>query len=216
MEAFGLKKAKDLLVYELVDAEGVYALPARFVKLTDRIGAKYGVTVRPLNMKRLDEDIRLILDVANASTRDNWGFVPVTEEEAKDIADSMRSIVDPDIVMIAEAGGEAIGYLIAFPDVNLLLRGLNGRLFPVGVFKLLFGLKKIRQYRIWGMDVVPEYQRRAVDTLFYRRLYEVLRAKKAERVEANYVLEDNMAMNNPILKMGFEEVKKYRVYEMPL
>ena len=214
LEEFGLNKVKDLLVYGMERAGR--ALPERFLRLTDQIVEKYRVTVHALNMKRLDEDVRIILDIANASTRDNWGYVPVTEAEARDITRSMKMIVDPETVMIAEAAGKSIGYLIAFPDMNVLLRGLNGRLFPFGIFKLLAGRGRIKQYRVWGMGIIPEFQRRAIDTLFYRRLQDVLQKKNVERLEANYVLEDNMVMNNPIVKMGFEVTKVFRVYEMPL
>ena len=213
MEAYGMKKVKDLLAYHLDCREG-YNLPERFLKLTDRIAEKYGVKVRSLNMKQLEKDVKIIVDVANESTAPNWGYVPVTDEEAHAIAKSMKPIVDPDIVMIAEVDGKPVGYLIVFPDVNTVTKNLNGRLLPFGFLKLLSGLKKIRQYRVWALGVVPEYQRKAIDTLFYRRLYDVLYPKGPTLVEANYVLEDNMAMSNPILKLGFKEAKRYRVYEV--
>ncbi len=212
MESFGLNKIKDLLVYEMNVQDG-YQLPERFLKWTEHMARKYRVKVRSLNMKNLEEDVRTILQVGNSSTQNNWGFVPVTDDEAQDIARSLKSIVDPDIIMIAEVEDKPIGYLVAFPNVNVLIKGLNGRLFPFGIFKLLFGLKRIREYRIWGLGVIPEYQRKAIDTLFYKRLYDVLMPKKPTLIEANYVLEDNMVMNNPILKMGFQEVKRYRIYE---
>jgi hypothetical protein len=142
--------------------------------------------------------------------------VPATDAEAYDIARSLKPIVDPEIVMIAEIAGQAVGYLIALPDVNTILKDLHGRLFPFGFLRLLTGLKKIRQYRIWGMGVIPQYHRKAMDALFYRRLYEMLRKKNPTRVEANYVLEDNVMMNNPILRLGFKEAKRYRVYEMAI
>ena len=214
-EIFGLKKAKDLLVYE-IDVSSGYTLPERFLSLTDSIARRHQVTVRSLNMNHLEEDVQILVDTANRSTRNNWGFVPVTEDEARDMARSLKPIVDPDLVLIAEVKGRAVGYLIALPDIHVLLKGMKGRLFPFHFLHLMKGLKQIRQYRIWALGVVPEYRRRAIDTLFYRKLYEVLIPKHPGRVEANYVLEDNMAMNNPILKMGFKHVKTYRVYEMEI
>jgi len=105
------------------------------------------------------------------------------------------------------------GYQITLPDLNVILRKLNGRLFPFGIFRLLFGLRRIRQYRVWGMGVIPEFQRRAIDTLFYREMYRVLRSRAPVKLEENWVLEDNRAMHNPIMKLGFGHVKTYRVYE---
>ncbi len=215
MEAFDMKKVKDLMAFELESPED-YVLPERFLRFTDRISEKYGIRIRPVNMKRLERDVKIIVDMANGSTYANWGYVPVTDDEAHAIARSIKPIVDPDIVMIAEIDCKPVGYLIAVPDVNTVIKGLNGRLFPFGCIKFLRGRKHIRQYRIWALGVLPGYQRKAIDTLFYKRLYEVLAPKKPERVEANYVLEDNLAMNNPILKLGFKESKRYRVYEMSL
>jgi len=211
MKAWGLKKKKDLLVYEL-DCDG-YELPERYIRATDKLEERYGVRIRPINMKRLKEDVKVIVNVANESTMGNWGYIPVTDEEADDLAKSLKPIVDPELVMIAEIDSRPIGYLIVLPDINTILKGLNGRLLPFGIFRLLFGIKNVRSYRIWALGVIPQYLRKAIDTLFYRRLYEVLSPRNPDRLEANYVLEDNMIMNNPILKLGFREIKRYRVYE---
>ncbi|MCD6117366.1 GNAT family N-acetyltransferase [bacterium] len=215
MIKYGMKKIKDLLVYD-VDSPAKYVLPERFIRLSEKIGEKYGVKVRPINMKHLKEDVRKIVQVTNESTSNNWGFVPVTPEEADDMAESLRPLVNPDIVMIAEVGDRPIGYLIVLPDVNQLFKDLKGKLFPVGIWRMLFQKNRINQFRVWALGMIPEYQRKAIDTLFYKRLYEVLVPTEPARVEANYILEDNMAMNNPILKMGFKEYKRYRVYELNL
>ena len=217
LESTGLKKAKDLLVYDM-EINDESSLPERFLKLTDRVQERYKVTLRPVDMKNLEEDVKTLLFIANEATMNNWGFAPVTEEEAKEIAESVKMILDPDIVMIAEVAGKPVGYLIAFPDINTILKPLKGKLFPFGFVKLLREKKHITQYRIWGLGVLPEYQRKALDTLFYRKLSEVLLSKDPmpTRLEANYVLEDNMVMNNPIMKMGFQVAKKYRVYEKPI
>lgn len=215
MVDFGLKKAKDLLVFE-ADARRGYEIPEIYLKAANEIAQKNGISVRALNLKKLKDDVKAIVEVTNKSIRPNWGFVPVTEAEADDIVRSMKEIVDPDLVLIAEAGGRAVGFVVVLPDLNLILKGLKGRLFPFGFLRLLFGMKKIHQYRIWALGVIPEYQRLAIDTLLYVKLHDALRAKGAIRVEANYVLEDNVMMKNPIIRLGFKEVKKYRVYEMPI
>jgi ribosomal protein S18 acetylase RimI-like enzyme len=96
-----------------------------------------------------------------------------------------------------------------------LLKGLNGRLFPLGWLKLLFGLPRIHQYRMWALGVVPEYQSKAVDALMYRKLYETLMPGPV-RLEVNYVLEDNYRMNNAIKNLGVKNLRRYRVYQKPI
>ena len=214
-ETFGLTKAIDMFAY-LADVDGGYSFPERYLTLTDRIAKRYGVRVRPVDMHHLEADVMTIVDLSNRSISDNWGYYPVTAEEARAMARDMRQIVNPEALLIAEdRQGEPIGFALSLPDVNQILKGLNGRLFPFGWLKLLFGLKRINTDRMWGLGVVPEYHGRAIDTLLYRATYEAL-IEKLGTMEINYVLENNHPMNNALLKLGVEPIRRYRVYEMAI
>jgi ribosomal protein S18 acetylase RimI-like enzyme len=129
----------------------------------------------------------------------------------------MKQIVHPRALLIAEEeeGGRPIGFAMSLPDVNLLLKGLDGRLFPFGWLKLLTGLPRLTQYRMWALGVIPEYHGRAIDTLLYRATYEAIYSENI-RLEINYVLEDNDRMNNALLKLGVKNLRRYRVYEMAI
>lgn len=211
MVRYGMKKARDLLVYN-VDLSKGYKLPDRFFSYTDRIARRYGVRVRTIDMKRLVEDARIIVWLTNESLKDNWGYYPVEETEAKHIAADLKMILHPEVVLIAEVEGKPIGYLLAIPDVNDILKHMQGRLFPWGIFKLLRGIKKINRYRIWAMGILPEYQKRGISVLMFRRLNDIA-APRGSYLEANWVLEDNALMNNALIKLEFDLVKKYRIYE---
>jgi len=213
LDVFGLQKVKDLLVYYADSREG-YQIPERYLTLTDELQKRYGVTVRSIDMKDLERDVATIVEVGNRSVAQNWGYYQVTEAEGRALARDLKPIINPEAVFLAEgADGKAIGFAISIPDVNLLLRGLNGRLLPFGWLKLLWGLPRLRQYRMWALGVVPEYQRKAVDALLYRRTYEALHPREV-RLEVNYVLEDNAPMNNALRRLGMIPLRRYRVYEM--
>jgi ribosomal protein S18 acetylase RimI-like enzyme len=212
LAAFGLGKVKDLLVY-YIDAREGYAIPERILRLTDKIQQRYGVTTRILDMRRLEAEVLAIVDLANRSIADNWGFYPVTLAEGRAMARDLKDIIHPRGIILAEGpGGLPVGFAMALPDVNQLLKGLDGRLFPTGWLRLLRGLPRLKQYRMWALGVIPEYQGRAIDTLLYRRLYEELYSPEI-RMEINYVLEDNDRMNNAIARLGAKPLRRYRVYE---
>ena len=101
---------------------------------------------------------------------------------------------------------------MSLPDVNQVLKGLNGRLFPRGIWRMLFKLPHLTQYRMWALGVIPEYQGKAIDTLLYRATYDAIYSEKL-RLEINYVLEDNDRMNNALRKLGVKDLRRYRVYE---
>ena len=214
MKKFGLTKSKDLLVYNTDTSKG-YTIPERFISYTDKIAKRYHITVRQINMKNLIEDAHTIVRLTNESLKNNWGYYPIPDSEAEAIAADLKMIIHPEAVLIAEADGKAVGYVITLPDVNVILKDLNGRLFPFGIFKLLSGIKKIKHYRIWAMGILEPFQKKGVSILLFRRLNEAI-AHKGIYVEANWVLEDNALMNNAMKNLKFDLVKRYRIYQKDL
>lgn len=210
---FGLSKVKDLLVY-YIDAREGYQIPDRILTLTEKVSKKFDVHIRHMDMKHFDRDVNTFIDLSNRSLGNNWGYSPVTDAEVKAMAEDMKPILHPKAVVFAEDGqGKAIGFGIAIPDVNLLIKGMNGRLLPFGWFKLLRGLPRLKQYRMFALGVIPEYHGKAIDSLIYRALYESCYSDDI-RMEINYVLEDNHPMNNAIIKLGAKPLRRYRIYEM--
>lgn len=209
---FGLQKAKDLMVYVL-DARDGYQIPERYLTLTEVVKRRYGITVRPVNMHNLDADVVTIMQLANISISDNWGFYPVTDAEAHALARDLKQVINPKAALIAEdSSGKPIGFAISLPDINLLIKDLKGKLGIKGIWRILFKLPRLQQYRMWALGVIPEYQSRAVDSLLYRATYEALFSPNI-RMEVNYVLEDNDRMNNALRKLGVKDLRRYRVYE---
>jgi len=212
LESFGLKKAKDLLCYYISGIEG-YQIPDRIMKLTDRIAERYSVTVRPVDMSRYDQEVETFLALSNSSIIDNWGYSPVTEAEADAMARDLKQVIQPKGVVFAEdAAGRPIGFAIALPDINQLIKNLNGRLLPFGWLRLLWGIPRLRSYRMFALGVIPEYHGLGIDSLIYRALYESLFTSELW-MEINYVLEDNVHMNNAIRKLNAKPLRRYRIYQ---
>jgi hypothetical protein len=215
LASFGLKKIKDLLCWYISTAEG-YKIPQRIITLTDAVQKRYGVRIRQLDMKRYDEEVKIIIELANTTIIDNWGYSPVTDAEVRAMARDMKPIIQAKGVLFAEdCRRKPIGFAITLPDVNTLLKGLNGRLFPFGFIKLLTGIQKLRHYRMFALGVIPEYQGKAVDSLLYRAMNDTLNTSDLW-MEINYVLEDNWPMVNAIKKLGAAPLRRYRVYEMSI
>lgn len=215
MRSFGLEKAKDLLAYAISGREG-YRIPDRILTSTDVVARRYGIRVRPIDMGDFDREVSRLMDLSNGTIADNWGYAPVTPEEVLAMARDLKRVIQPKGVLFAEdATGRPVAFAIAIPNVNVLLKRIDGRLFPLGWLRLLWGVPRLRSYRMWALGVVPEYQGKGVDSLIYRALYESLYTPDIW-MEINYVLEDNAPMNNAIRKLGARPLRRYRVYEMPI
>jgi GNAT superfamily N-acetyltransferase len=215
MVSFNLEKIKDLLVYYISIKDG-YTIPDRIMTLTEDVVKRYGVHVRQVDMKNYDEDVQNVIDLSNRSLINNWGYTSVTKEEAEAVARDLKPIIQPKGVIFAEdPEGKPIGFAITLPDINRILKGLNGHLFPFGWLKLLLGIPKLRNYRLFALGVIPEYHGKGIDSLLYRALCESLYTPETW-MEINYVLEDNAPMNNAIHKLNAKPLRKYRIFEKEL
>ena len=212
MARLGYRKAKDLLAYE-GSMERDYAIPRRFETFAERLLSRHpGLSVRRLSMKSLAADADAMLSISNASLSDNWGYVPLDRHEFQEMFRKLKPIADPDAVWFVEDAGKPVAFALGFPDLNVILRRIGGRLFPFGFLHVLLGVKKLNDYRLFGLAVLPPYQGRGLDVLLYLQIYRAL-SPRIRRLEANYILEDNLKIRNALEKLDLDLVKTYRVYE---
>jgi ribosomal protein S18 acetylase RimI-like enzyme len=208
----GYQKVKDLLAYE-ANARTDYKIPERFVLFAQRLLAKRSnISLRRLNLKNLMADAEHIWRISNIAIANNWGYVPLNREELQDMVKKMKVIVDVDAVWFVEDKGVPVGYCLGIPDLNVAIKKIKGRLFPLGVFTILGAKKRIRDYRLFGLAVLPQYHNLGLDVLLYVNLYNYLSPKKI-RLEANYILEDNMKIRVALEKLKLKLIKTYRIYE---
>jgi len=208
----GYSKAKDLLVYSAHMGDG-YRMPERFKKFSDfLLKKKTNLSVREIDLKNINSEAAHIWKIMNTAVSSNWGYVPIEIEEVRDIVKKLKAIVDPDAILFVEDNGVPVGCALGFPDINRIIKKNRGRMLPFGFIRFITGLKKIRDYRLWALAVLEEYHGMGLDVLLYAKLYETL-LPKGIRMEANYILEDNVHIKNALLKLGMVEIKQYRVYE---
>jgi len=212
MSRLGYHKAKDLLAYEASKDRG-YELPRRFEEFSRRLLARHpGLSVRRISMRDLARDADAILEISNESLSDNWGYVPLNRDEFQGMFRKLKPIADPDAVWFVEDQGRPVAFALGFPDLNMILRRIDGRLLPFGFLQILFGVKRLSDYRLFGLAVLPGYQGRGLDVLLYLQICRAL-SPRIRRLEANYILEDNLRIRNALEKLDLVLVKTYRVYE---
>ncbi len=211
---FGLKKTKDLLAF-LINTEST--IDPRLIRVAERIREKENIHLRTLRLKQFDDEVELIHQIYNSAWSHNWGFVPMSAEEFRFIAKDMKTIVDPEMVYIAEVEGRPVGFCLTLPNINQVLKYANGRLFPTGLLKILWHTKirnKIDSVRIITMGLIPEYQKRGIDTLFYVKTFTTGPTRGYMSGEMSWILEDNIPMVRASEHLGATLYKKYRMYGM--
>lgn len=216
LENLGFQKKVDLLAYQF-GADGYNDKPYRLSKVIRARLEQKGITIRPISLKNYKQEAEKLREIYNSAWDKNLGFVPMTPKEFDYMAKDLKLIVDPDFCLVAEHEGKIIGFSLAIPDINQILKKIKrGRLLPTGIFKLLTQRKQINAVRIIALGVVEGYRKLGIEAVFYGAAMQKHREKKMQSAEASWILENNVMMNQGLLKMGARPYKKYRIFEKAL
>ena len=218
LEALGLSKVKDVYAY-LYDI--TVELPASVRRLLAR-PLPPELTVRRIDFKRYNEEIRMITDIFNDAWINNWGFVPLTEIETDYLAKSLKPLLDPRLVSVVERNGVPVGFLVGLPNLNEAIRGLGGKLLPFGWAKLLWRLKVkgVKTARVPLMGVRRSAAQDVIGGLLPFLMIDAVRKEALKmgftHIELSWILEDNLPMRRMNESLGASAYKTYRIYEKPL
>ncbi len=214
LEGFGLMKKMDLYAYLLEESSFLWD---RLDRITQRLRKREPqLHIRPIQLGRLDEELKIIKDIYNQAWSRNWGFVPLTDEEINLLAKELKPLVVSDLVLFAYWGEDPIGFSVSLPDYNVVLKHLNGKLGLLGLLKFFYYSKKIDKIRVMLLGIKPDFQKKGVEGLLYVETFRNGIKKGYHRAECSWILEENVLMQHGIEAMGGKRYKTYRIYEIPL
>lgn len=214
IEELGFVKAKDMFAY-LIDPK--FTTPKVVHGIMERTRGR--IRVRPLNRSRFDDEMQTLQDIFEDAWSENWGFLPFTPEEFREVGKNLKFLVEDDWIQIAEIDGKPEAMMVTFPNVNEAIRDLNGALLPFGWAKLLWRLKVsgVKTGRVALMGVRKHYQNSMLGSALAFTVIEATRPPVIKRgvreVEMSWILEDNTRMRRILDAIGARISKRYRVYE---
>ena len=220
LEEAGFTKAMDLLAWDRDLKLLVENLPDKMHRVIGRVKERYGLNIRPVDMKQWDAEIERIKDVYNSAWERNWGFVPMTDAEIEHLASNLKMILDPALVFMVEHEGEVVGFSLTLPDVNQPL----GRIRPgpsllssyLAAGRMFLQRYNTTRVRVLALGVKEQFRARGVDALLYYETAKAALERGYQFAEASWILETNDSMNRAIAMLGGEVYKKYRIYQKEL
>jgi hypothetical protein len=213
IEGAGYRKVKDLLAWSI---DLTAPLPVRITKIAERIRTRHNLVVRPLDLRFFERDLASIQEIYRDAWQGNWGFVPPTDAEVRQLATELRPVLDPNLVLFAELAGRVVACAVSLPDVNQVLKRMNGDLLPFGLIHFLRRKKIVNQARLVLLGVLSEVRRIGLYPLLIAESYSRAVALGYIRGEMSWTLEDNDLVNAGIEAVGGRRNKTYRLYEKPL
>ena len=117
---------------------------------------------------RLSEFERYASDIISVYNR-GWvkheGVDTLSLEQGKAIMSQLKPILDEKVIWIAYYKKEPVAIFVCIPEVNQILKYVNGRLDLVGKLKFFWYKKTGKMKKLLGMifGIVPEHQGKGVD-----------------------------------------------------
>ncbi len=220
IESAGYARAKTLLTYDLDVSSDFPPLIRRIVQSGKR---NERITVRPVDVKRWDEEVETILTILNDAWSNNWGFVPFTNAEIAYAGKKLKPIIHPDLNLIAEVDGRPVAFMLTFPDMNGVLRKVDGKLFPFGWFHILRWMRHPRGtgMRVPLMGVLKElHNSRLASQLAFMMISQIrdvaVSKYETKRAEIGWILDDNQGMMAIADAIESSVNREYGIFEKSL
>ena len=212
---FGFEKTQDMYAYD-GHISMIANLDPKLAFVIKEIKRRFNVVVRPFELKRFNEEVKLFLDIYNRSLVGTWGFVPMTDAEVNHQAKGLKHLLIPELTTVIEVDGRPIGAGLGLMDYNPIIKKINGRLFPFGFIRLLASKRKLKRCRLMSTNVIPEFQKWGFGLLALERMLEDVTRLGIETGEFSWVLESNHLSRASLERANLKRDKTYRLYDRSL
>ncbi|MET0262697.1 MAG: hypothetical protein ABW223_07350 [Rariglobus sp.] len=214
LENAGYAKAKDLYVCRIRRDQWEKLQFDRMCAIVDRLAV--GVTIREIDMNNLPAEAQKLSEIFSEAWRENWGAQPISQAEFLKYAEQYKLFIDPRLILIAEKNGEPLGMIVAIPNMNEIIKRIDGRLFPLGWWHLLRDRKRLKSIRLFLLGIKKKARLLGIPALFIRRYHQLLMNSDYETLEFSWILEDNREALTLMERIGGKRVQTLRLYEKTL
>jgi GNAT superfamily N-acetyltransferase len=213
LEEAGYRLARQYYAYSATPTDEPAPAVRRLVRAARRgVGPARGVTVRSIDLRHWVDEARILWRLYNAAFAHVWGFVPISWDEFYQRAWTFKSFAEPELVRIAEYEGEPVGFGLTLPDVNEALRGVNGRLLPLGWVRLKRRLPRIRTVKFLMLGVLPEHRGRGIGPLIAYETQQAAGRLGMVRLDLSLVQSTNERVQHVIEGFGSPVMKTFGLF----
>jgi GNAT superfamily N-acetyltransferase len=212
IEGWGFEKSQDMYAF-MGHVDMLQKLDPKLTFVAEEAKRRFNVKVRRLNKKKFTEDVDNFLKIYNLALPGQWGFTPMSDGEVKATAAGLKMLIVPEMTTVAEIDGKPVAFVFGLLDYNPTIKKIDGKLFPFGFLRILFGRKKITRIRLISTNVLPEYQRWGLGLVLLTRLVPEVMEWGIQDAEFSWVLESNKLSRGTLERSGLNRDKTYRIYD---
>ncbi len=172
-------------------------LPDRFEKIARWVNDRPGHTFRHLNVNDLQRFASNFVEVYNDGWKHFEHFKSLDITTILQQFESMRPVMDEQLIWFAYVHGQPAAFLVVLPDANEMIRGLNGKLDLLNKLRFLWNTKtrKHRRMRAVIMGTKEKFRHLGIESALFIQLRDaVLRRGHYRELELSWVGDFNDQM----------------------
>jgi hypothetical protein len=192
------------------------SLSDRFSKIAEWVGKKPGYEFRHFrwsDQKEMSRDFASVYNEAWASFKIHFESLEV--DYIYGVLSKAKAIIDEEFIWIAYFEGKPIAIFLMFPDLNQILKHLNGKLDPLSIIRFLYlkNRKTMTRAKVLLMGVIPKFQGLGIESAFILNVWRAVEKKPQYReAEFSWVADFNPKMRKIFVSVGGVSAKKYITY----
>jgi len=191
-------------------------LPEKFMKIAEWVAKKPGYEFKHFTWKekeKFTEDFAEAFNLAWTPYKEN--FEPLKPEYIRKTLTKAKAIIDEEFPWLAYHNGRSIAISLMYPDVNMILKHMNGKLSLWNKLKFVYLKQKKTMTRIRGvlLGVIPKFQGLGVEAAIIWNIAQSVKNKpQYKEVELSWVADFNPKMRKIFVMVGGVSAKHYITY----
>lgn len=187
--------------------------PERIMKIAEWISKRPGYSFRHFELKNAGKFVNDIVEIYNSA----WSafkedFTPLDPSVLLESLKKAKFIVDEELIWFGYFNDKPIAFFIIFPDLNQILKHINGKLTPWNMVKMVYykATHKMTRMRAVVGGVHPNYQNSGVESAIFYQLYKMFVKKPwFKELELSWVGDFNPKMIAIYEALGSKRAKTH-------
>ena len=220
-EEYGFRKYFEQYSYHK-DIRGedneIVQFPGRMMKIAEWIAKRPGYSFHHFERGNKGKYINDIVDIYNST----WSafkedFTPLDPGFLLESFEKAKAFIDEELIWFAYFNEKPVAFFILYPDLNQILRHLNGRLGPWSIIRFAYYRMTHEMTRLRAVvgGVLPAHQNSGVESAIFLHLYEVFRKKPwMKELELSWVGDFNPRMIAIYEALGARQTKVHATFRL--
>ena len=191
-------------------------LPAKLSRVAQRATRNRRVSVRQAELAHFEREFKIVLEIYNLALSRLPDFVPMTEAQFREFAESLKPVLQEDMILFAMVDGQEVGFSLALPNLAEAFHRSGGLRYPWNYLQLWWHARRVKSASFKILAIDPAYWGMGLEAIMFVKMIAAFIQRGYQWIDASLTGGDNPYTNKIAKRFGLEEYKRYRLYRIPV